>query len=69
MSKIITLLDYMPRGDRNLKKHIIDNLKQFIGRAGLTSREMKMLHGFCSQIEIKLGTKEKVMFTKNKDGN
>jgi len=69
MSNIITLLDYMPRGDRNLKKHIIDNLKQFIGRAGLTTREMKMLHGFCSQIEIKLGTKEKVMFTKNKDGN
>lgn len=55
MANIITLLDYLPRGDRDFQKHIIDNLKQFIGRSGLTAREMKMLHGFCSQIEIKLG--------------
>ncbi|MBF0559459.1 MAG: RNA methyltransferase [Nitrospirae bacterium] len=57
MSSIMVLLDYMPRGDRNLKKQIMDNLKQFIGRAGLTSSEMKMLHGFCSQVERKLGTR------------
>ena len=55
MVNIITLLDYIPRGDRNLEKQIIDNLKHFIGRAGLTYWELKMLHGFCSQIEIKLG--------------
>ena len=55
MANIITLLDYIPRGDRNLEKQIIDNLKHFIGRAGLTYWELKMLHGFFSQIEIKLG--------------
>ncbi len=55
MANVITLLDYIPRGDRNLEKQIIDNLKHFIGRAGLTYWELKMLHGFCSQIEIKLG--------------
>jgi len=55
MAGVITLLDYIPRGDRNLEKQIMDNLKQFIGRAGLTYQEMKMLHGFCSQIEIMMG--------------
>ncbi len=55
MAKIITLLDYAPRGDRNLEKQIIDNLKHLIGRAGLTYWELKMLHGLCSQIEKKLG--------------
>ena len=58
MASVITLLDYVPRGDRNLEKQIIDNLKHFIGRAGLTYWELKMLHGFCSQIEIKLGREE-----------
>ncbi len=55
MSNIIKLLDYAPRGDRNLEKQIIDNLKHLIGRAGLTYWEFKMLHGLCSQIERKLG--------------
>ena len=55
MANIIALLGYKPRGDRNLEKQIIDNLKHFIGRAGLTDWELKMLHGLCSQIEIKLG--------------
>ncbi len=58
MANIITLLEYIPRGDRNLKKQIMDNLKHFIGRAGLNDWEMKMLHGFCSQIERKLGKGE-----------
>ena len=55
MAKIIALLDYAPRGDRNLEKQIIDNIKHLIGRAGLTYWEFKMLHGLCSQIERKLG--------------
>lgn len=54
LAHIITLLDYVPRGDRNVNKQIIDNLKHFIGRAGLTFWELKMLHGLCSQIELKL---------------
>lgn len=55
MTNVISLLDYIPRGDRNLEKQITGNLKHFIGRAGITYQELKMLHGFCSQIEIKLG--------------
>jgi len=54
MANIISLLDYIPRGDRDLERQITDNLKHFISRAGLTYPELKMLHGLCSQIEINL---------------
>lgn len=52
-SKILKLLEYIPKGDRDLEKKIMQNLKHFIGRAGLTDWELKMLHGICSQIEKK----------------
>ena len=54
ISSMLELLDYIPRGDRNLKGKIITNLKHFIGRAGLTEWELNMLHGICSQIEKKV---------------
>jgi TrmH family RNA methyltransferase len=54
ISKILKLLEYIPKGDRNLEKKIMQNLKHFIGRAGLTDWELKMLHGICSQIEKKI---------------
>ncbi len=54
ISGVLELLDYIPRGDRNLRKKIIVNLKHFIGRAGLTEWELNMLHGICTQIEKKV---------------
>jgi tRNA C32,U32 (ribose-2'-O)-methylase TrmJ len=33
----------------------MQNLKYFIGRAGITDWEMKMLYGLCSQIEKMIG--------------
>lgn len=50
---ILKLLDYIPQGSRNLERKIMKNLKFFINRAGITSWEMKMLYGICSQIEKK----------------
>ncbi|MEW6109933.1 MAG: RNA methyltransferase [Nitrospirota bacterium] len=50
----LKLLDYIPRGNRNLETRIMRNLKHFIGRAGLTDWELKMLHGICSQIGKKI---------------
>ncbi|HAK87488.1 MAG TPA: hypothetical protein DHV16_00275 [Nitrospiraceae bacterium] len=50
----LKLLDYIPRGDRNLEDKIIKNFKHFIGRAGMTRWELKMLHGICTQIEKKV---------------
>lgn len=54
ISGVLELLDYIPRGDRNLSGKIITNLKHFIGRAGLTEWELNMLHGICTQIEKKV---------------
>ena len=57
ISGALELLEYIKRGDRNIKKKIMANLKHFIGRAGLTEWELKMLHGLCYQIEKKVGSK------------
>jgi len=50
----LLLLEYIPRGDRDLEKAIMRNIKHLIGRAGLTDWELKMLHGICSQIEKRI---------------
>lgn len=50
----LKMLEYIPRGDRNLEDKIIRNFKHFIGRAGMTRWELKMLHGICSQIEKRI---------------
>lgn len=55
ISQVLELLEYIPRGDRNLTKNIIVNLKHFIGRAGITEKELNMLQGICTQIEKKVG--------------
>lgn len=65
IAKSLKLLGYIPKGDRNIEKKIMLNFKRFIGRAGLTSWELKMLHGICSQIEKKLYT-ERIFFDKIK---
>jgi len=55
ISRVLELLEYIPRGDRNLMKNIIVNLKHFIGRAGMTEKELNMIQGLCTQIEKKVG--------------
>ncbi len=52
--RTLELLEYIPKGDRNIQKKILANLKHFIGRAGLTEWELKMLHGLCWQVEKKI---------------
>jgi TrmH family RNA methyltransferase len=59
MTDVLKLLEYLPRGDRDLEAKIMQNLKYFIGRAGLTDWEMRMLYGICSQIEKKTGRQDK----------
>lgn len=54
MAEALRLLGYIPRGDRDLEKKMMANLKHLIGRAGLTGWELKMLHGICSRLEKKL---------------
>ncbi|RJQ52361.1 MAG: RNA methyltransferase [Nitrospiraceae bacterium] len=50
----LTELGYIRQSDRDLRNKIIQNLKHFIGRAGLTDWELKMFHGICSRIEKKM---------------
>lgn len=54
VTEVLSLLEYIPRGDRDLAKKIMSNLKHFIGRAGITEWELNMLHGICTQIEKKI---------------
>ncbi|RME63379.1 MAG: RNA methyltransferase [Nitrospirae bacterium] len=52
--KVLKLLEYIPRGDRDMEERIMRNLKHLFGRTGITAWELRMLHGICSQIEKKL---------------
>ncbi|MBN2653684.1 MAG: TrmJ/YjtD family RNA methyltransferase [Nitrospirae bacterium] len=56
ISTALKLLGYIPRGDRDLEKKIMNNLKHFIGRSGIAEWELNMLHGICTQIEKKGGS-------------
>lgn len=51
ISAALKSLGYIPRGDRDLEKKIMNNMKHFIGRAGMAEWELNMLHGICTQIE------------------
>jgi TrmH family RNA methyltransferase len=54
ISEVLELLEYIPKGDRNIRKKIMVNLKHFIGRAGLTDWELQMLFGLCHQVMKKV---------------
>ncbi|MGO9378301.1 MAG: RNA methyltransferase [Dissulfurispiraceae bacterium] len=59
ISETLKMLEYIPRGDRDLEKKIMLNLKHFIGRAGLTEWELGMFHGIISQIKKKVDSHDK----------
>lgn len=46
----LKVLGYIPRGDRDLEKKIMDNMGFLIKRAGLTEWELNMLHGIATRI-------------------
>lgn len=54
IARVIDILGYLPRGDRDLERKILVNLKYFIGRAGLTKWELGMLLGLLSQVEKRI---------------
>jgi TrmH family RNA methyltransferase len=53
--KALEILEYIPRGDRNLEEKIMRNLKHLVGRACLTEWELKMIHGIITQFMNKFG--------------
>lgn len=50
----LSLLEYDPKGDRDMEESILLNIKKMIGRAGLTEWELNMILGLCHQIEKKI---------------
>lgn len=48
--RALKTLGYIPRGDRDLEKKIMDNMGFLLRRAGLTDWELNMLHGICTAI-------------------
>ncbi|MBI4843934.1 MAG: RNA methyltransferase [Nitrospirae bacterium] len=48
---ILEIMEYAPKGERELLKKTVTNLKRFIGRSGLTEKELNMLLGFCAKVE------------------
>jgi TrmH family RNA methyltransferase len=54
ITETLRILEYFPLGDREIEKKIMMNLKHFIGRAGITDWECRMLHGICTRIERKI---------------
>lgn len=51
----LRLLGYMPKDNCDKGEKIILNIRRFLGRAGLTPWETKMLLGLCSNIEKRFG--------------
>jgi len=54
INMILKTLEYIPRGNRDLEKKIMNNMKHLFGRSGLTEWECNMLHGLCARIENKM---------------
>ncbi len=46
----LKVLGYIPRGDRDLERKIMDNMGFLLKRAGLTEWELNMLHGIATRI-------------------
>lgn len=54
LEKSLDMLDYVPRGNKDMEITILRNIKHILGRAGIAGWELRMLHGLLSQAEMKL---------------
>lgn len=54
----LDLLEYVPRGNKDMEITIIKNLRHMLGRAQVAQWELKMLHGLLSRLDEKLRRKQ-----------
>lgn len=54
LQKLMKMAGYRAKGIRDNEEHIMTDLRRLIGRAGISDREARMLHGIISQIEESL---------------
>lgn len=55
IKRILELLGYTKRGDREIGRKILLTVKHFLGRADLTGDELDTLSGICTRLVKKLG--------------
>ena len=48
----LRLLGYRKQGGHDLPRRILNGLNRIFGRSGLEERDVQMIHGLCSQIEM-----------------
>ncbi len=53
---VLKKIGYIP-DNPDIEKRIINNLRHFFGRTGLTFWELKMLHGLCTHLEEMMNSK------------
>jgi len=51
ISRTLKIMGYMPRGQRDMEGKIMQNVRNLIGRSGLTDWELRMIQGLCARIE------------------
>lgn len=51
IGKALKILGYTVKGNRDMENRILRNVRNIIGRSGLTDWELNMIHGICSKIE------------------
>ena len=55
MEEAFKMIEYIPADNKYLNKKIMQNLRHFLSRSGLTKWEYRMFHSICKHIEKKLG--------------
>lgn len=54
IQRILELLGYTKMGDRNIGRKVLVTMKHFLGRAGLTQKELDILYGICTRLAKRL---------------
>jgi TrmH family RNA methyltransferase len=54
LGNALELIGYIPGDNPYLRKKILQNMRHFLGRAGLTDWEVNMFHAICGHIEKRL---------------
>ena len=54
LAETLDLLEYVPRGNKDMEITIIKNLRHILGRAEVAKWELQMLHGLLSRLDDRL---------------
>lgn len=55
LNQALKLLQYGKKGTNDLRRRIMNAFRRIFSRSGLEPKELQMIHGICSRIELLLG--------------